>query len=78
MKEYTIEEWNSKLRESLLSDLRNTIQERIEKHEQYINSSIELIQTEKRPIDVICTLTEEIKRTEIRISELKQVLEHCF
>ena len=61
-----------------ISDVRNSIQERIERHEQYINSSIELIQTEKRPIDVICTLTEEIKRTEIRISELKQVLEYCF
>jgi hypothetical protein len=61
-----------------ISDVRNSIQERIKRHEQYINSSIELIQNEKRPMDVIYTLTEEIKRTEIRISELKQVLEYCL
>lgn len=59
-------------------DVKNNIKERIKIHEKYIAESIELIQTEKRPVDVICTLTEEIKRLQIRISELNSVLENCF
>ena len=61
-----------------ISDVRNSIQERIKRHKDYINSSLELIQNENRPIDVILTLTDEIKRTQIRISELEGVLEYCF
>jgi hypothetical protein len=61
-----------------ISDVRDSIQERIKRHKDYINSSLELIQNENRPIDVILTLTDEIKRTQIRISELESVLEYCF
>lgn len=83
MKEYTVEEWNEEFHPNkdnkiLMSDVRNSIQKRIQKHKDYINSSLELIKNENRPIDVILTLTDEISRTQIRISELEAVLEYCL
>jgi tRNA G26 N,N-dimethylase Trm1 len=60
-----------------ISDVRNSIQERIKRHKDYINSSLELIKNENRPTDVILTLTDEIRRIKIRISELEGVLESC-
>ena len=61
-----------------ISDVRNSIQERIKRHKDYISSCYDIIQNESRPIDVISTLIDEIKRTHIRISELEGVLEYCF
>lgn len=61
-----------------ISDVRNSIQGRIKRHKDYISSCYDIIQNESRPIDVISTLIDEIKRTQIRISELEGVLEYCF
>jgi hypothetical protein len=61
-----------------ISDVRNSIQERIKKHNDNISSCLELIQTKGRETDVVLNLSDSIKNSEIRISELKLVLEYCF
>ena len=61
-----------------ISDVRNSIQERIKKHKDNISSCLELIQTKGRETDVVLNLSDSIKNSEIRISELKLVLEYCF
>lgn len=61
-----------------ISDVRNSIQERIKRHKDNITSCLELIQTKGRETDVVLNLSDSIKNSEIRISELELVLEYCF
>jgi predicted S18 family serine protease len=58
-----------------ISDVRNSIQERIKGHKNNISSCLELIQTKT---DVIINLSDSIRNSEIRITELELVLEYCF
>ena len=60
--------------ENILEEIKKILEERIRRNKTYIDNSIELIQTEKRPLEVIVTLTDEIKRTQIRVSELQEIL----
>lgn len=61
-----------------ISDVRNSIQERIKRHKDNISSCLELIQTKGRETDVVLNLSDSIRNSEIRISELELVLEYCF
>jgi hypothetical protein len=61
-----------------ISDVRNSIQERIKGHKNNISSCLELIQTKGRETDVVINLSDSIRNSEIRISELELVLEYCF
>ncbi len=61
-----------------ISDVRNSIQERIKRHEQDIQSCLDTIKQNGDWTRKIKQMTELIENSEIRISELKQVLEYCF
>jgi hypothetical protein len=61
-----------------ISDVRNSIQERIKRHEQDIQSCLDTIKQNDDWTKKIKQMTELIECSEIRISELKQVLEYCF
>ena len=61
-----------------ISDVRNSIQERIKKHEQDIQNSLDTIKQHGDWTKKIKQMTELIENSEIRISELKLVLEYCF
>ena len=61
-----------------ISDVRNSIQERIKKHEQDIQSCLDTIKQHGDWTQKIKQMTELIDNSEIRISELKLVLEYCF
>jgi hypothetical protein len=61
-----------------ISDVRNSIQERIKRHEQDIQSCLDTIKQNGDWTQKIKQMTELIEDSEIRISELKQVLEYCF
>jgi hypothetical protein len=63
---------------SHLSVVRNSIQERIKRHEQDIQNCLDTIKQHGDWTQKIKQMTELIEDSEIRISELKQVLEHCF
>lgn len=63
---------------SHLSVVRNSIQERIKRHEQDIQNCLDTIKQNGDWTQKIKQMTELIEDSEIRISELKQVLEHCF
>ena len=73
MKEYTKED-----EKSHLSVVRNNIQERIKGHEQDIQNCLDTIKQHGDWTQKIKQMTELIEDSEIRISELKQVLEYCF
>jgi hypothetical protein len=73
--EQNLDKRNEKLH---ISDVRNSIQERIKVHKNNISSCLELIQTKGRATDVIINLSDSIRNSEIRISELELVLEYCF
>lgn len=61
-----------------ISDVINSIQERIKRHKDNISSCLKLIQTKGRETDVVLNLSDSIRNSEIRISELELVLEYCF
>ena len=61
-----------------ISDVRNSIQERIKKHEQDIQNCLDTIKQHGDWTQKIKQMTELIDNSEIRISELKLVLEYCF
>ena len=61
-----------------ISDVRNSIQERIKKHEQDIQNCLDTIKQHSDWTKKIKQMTELINDSEIRISELKLVLEYCF
>jgi len=61
-----------------ISDVRNSIQERIKKHEQDIQNCLDTIKQHSDWTKKIKQMTELIDNSEIRISELKLVLEYCF
>jgi hypothetical protein len=61
-----------------ISDVRNSIQERIKGHKQDIQNCLDTIKQNGDWTQKIKQMTELIENSEIRISELKQVLEYCF
>jgi hypothetical protein len=61
-----------------LSAVRNSIQERIKRHEQDIQNCLDTIRQHGDWTQKIKQMTELIEDSEIRISELKAVLEYCF
>lgn len=61
-----------------ISDVRNSIQERIKTHEKDIQNCLDTIKRHGDWTQKIKQMTELIENSEIRISELKLVLEYCF
>jgi hypothetical protein len=61
-----------------ISDVRNSIQQRIKKHEQDIQNCLDTIKEHCDWTHKIKQMTVLIENSEIRISELKLVLEYCF
>jgi hypothetical protein len=74
-KDTELDNTNKKLN---ISDVRNSIQERIKKHEQDILNCLDTIKQNGDWTRKIKQMTELIDNSEIRISELKLVLEYCF
>ncbi len=61
-----------------ISDVRNSIQKRIKGYEQDIQNCLDTIKQNGDWTQKIKQMTELIENSEIRVSELKQVLEYCF
>ena len=61
-----------------LSGVINSIQERIKRHEQDIQNCLDTIKQNGDWTQKIKQMTELIENSEIRISELKAVLEYCL
>ena len=61
-----------------ISDVSDSIQERIKRHEQDIKNCLDTIKQHGDWTKKIKQMTELIENSEIRISELKQVLEYCL